>query len=76
MPRSAKAPNPAASPPPEPLDSAALVPVRARTDGWTPQRQRAFIEVLADTGSVSAAAEAVGLSREAATIREHVTTGC
>lgn len=44
------------------------VPVRRRPrlDGWTEEKQRRFIEVLADTGLVSAAAKAVGLSRESA----------
>ncbi|MFA9201281.1 MAG: hypothetical protein ACEQR8_08880 [Cypionkella sp.] len=35
---------------------------RARHDGWTPERQRAFIEALADTGSVEAACRAVDMS--------------
>lgn len=34
----------------------------ARHDGWTPERQRAFIEALADTGSVDAACKAVNMS--------------
>ncbi len=44
------------------------VPVRRRprTDGWTEEKQRRFIETLADTGLVSAAAKAVGMSRETA----------
>lgn len=44
------------------------VPVRRRPryDGWTEEKQRRFIEVLADTGLVSAAAKAVGMSREGA----------
>lgn len=44
------------------------VPVRRRPryDGWTDEKQRRFIEVLADTGIVSAAAKAVGMSRESA----------
>ena len=44
------------------------VPVRRRPryDGWTEEKQRRFIEVLADTGLVSAAAKAVGMSRESA----------
>lgn len=44
------------------------VPVRRRprTDGWTEEKQRRFIEVLADTGRVALAAKAVGLSRQAA----------
>lgn len=37
-----------------------------RHDGWTPQRQRAFIEALADTGSVSAACKAVDMSQPGA----------
>ena len=36
------------------------VPVRARHDGWTPKRQRDFIGMLAQIGSVGAAARAVG----------------
>ncbi|MEP7348779.1 MAG: hypothetical protein ABI668_02370 [Sphingorhabdus sp.] len=44
------------------------VPVRRRPryDGWTDEKQRHFIEVLADTGIVSHAAKAVGMSRESA----------
>ena len=42
------------------------VPVRRRHDGWTIERQIAFIEKLADCGSVSAAARHVGMSRESA----------
>ncbi|WP_301749276.1 hypothetical protein [uncultured Erythrobacter sp.] len=37
-----------------------------RHDGWTPARQIAFIEALADTGSVKAAARAVDMSAEGA----------
>lgn len=44
------------------------VPVRRRPrhDGWTEEKQRRFIEVLADTGLVGHAAKAVGMSRESA----------
>lgn len=42
------------------------VPVRARHDGWTVERQIAFIEKLADCGSVTAACKHVGMSRESA----------
>jgi hypothetical protein len=44
------------------------VPVRRRPrmDGWTEEKQRRFIEALADTGLVSAAAKAVGMARESA----------
>lgn len=37
-----------------------------RRDGWTPQRQAAFLRALASTHSVSAAARAVGMSRQSA----------
>ncbi|MFM5894152.1 MAG: hypothetical protein ACKOQM_06940, partial [Novosphingobium sp.] len=60
-------------PPPEGEDLCApdiilppLVPTRPRSDGWTPQRQRDFLEALAGSGSVAAAARSVGMSREAA----------
>lgn len=39
------------------------VPLRYRHDGWTPDRQIAFIEALADCGCVDQAARAVGMSR-------------
>lgn len=59
-----------AEPPLEPYDPAAYrwVPVRRipRTDGWTEEKQRRFIETLADTGLVNVAAKAVGMSRESA----------
>jgi hypothetical protein len=42
------------------------VPLRHRADGWTPWRQARFLGVLAETGSVAAAARAVGLARETA----------
>ena len=44
------------------------VPVRRRPryDGWTEEKQRRFIEVLAHTGLVGLAAKAVGMSRESA----------
>lgn len=44
------------------------VPVRRkpRLDGWTEEKQRRFIEMLADTGLVGHAAKAVGMSRESA----------
>ena len=58
------------APPPAGYDPADYrwVPVRRRPryDGWTEEKQRRFIEVLADTGLVSAAAKAVGMSREGA----------
>ena len=42
------------------------VPLRARADGWTPERQARFIGFLAETGSVAEAARRVGMSRMAA----------
>lgn len=42
------------------------VPVRPRADGWTPAKQRAFIEALADTNCAAAAAARVGMSAESA----------
>lgn len=44
------------------------VPVRRRprSDGWTEEKQRRFIEVLADTGLVALAAKAVGMPRQSA----------
>lgn len=42
------------------------VPLRPRHDGWTPERQVAFIEALAETACVVQAAAAVGLSATAA----------
>ena len=50
--------------PPDPDDTDMVPATRGqRHDGWTPDRQRAFIGTLADTGSVSDAAQAVGMSR-------------
>jgi hypothetical protein len=52
-----------------PADPLAFEPVlfaRARHDGWTPERQRGFIDMLAKIGLVSAAARAVGMSRKSA----------
>ncbi len=42
------------------------VPVRPRLDGWTAERQRAFIEHLADGATVAAACAAVGMSEQSA----------
>ncbi|MBN8502070.1 MAG: hypothetical protein J0M19_13080 [Sphingomonadales bacterium] len=41
-------------------------PVRSRADGWTVERQAAFLAALAQARSVAAAARRVGMSREAA----------
>lgn len=45
---------------------------RERFDGWTPERQRGFIEALMRTGSVKAAAHAVNMTPEGAyLLRRH-----
>ncbi|MBO9498613.1 MAG: hypothetical protein J7496_11340 [Novosphingobium sp.] len=47
-----------------------------RHDGWTPERQRNFIEALADTGSVKSAAHAVNMTPEGAyQLRRHPEAG-
>ena len=55
------------------LPAFTLVPRKCqRHDGWTPERQRGFIEALADCGSVRAAAHAVGMTPESAyLLRRH-----
>ena len=56
--------------PPDHYDRAEYrwVPVRRqpRRDGWTEEKQRRFIEVLADTGLIGVAAREVGMTRTAA----------
>jgi hypothetical protein len=42
------------------------VPTRTRRDGWTVERQADFLGLLAETGSVIGACEAVGMSRKSA----------
>lgn len=42
------------------------IPRRYRHDGWTPERQRAFIAALAETGSVKHAAQRIGMSTDGA----------
>ncbi|NYT42029.1 hypothetical protein HZY97_14760 [Sphingomonas sp. R-74633] len=42
------------------------VPRKYRVDGWTAERQRAFIDALADTGSVKHAARRINMSPEGA----------
>jgi hypothetical protein len=46
--------------------------VRRRSDGWTAERQRRFIEALAETGCVSEACAEVGITaRSAYRLRQH-----
>lgn len=56
------------APPTYDRDEYRWVPVRRRPrrDGWTEEKQRRFIEVLADTGLVGQAAKEVGMSRASA----------
>ncbi|HEX8643310.1 MAG TPA: hypothetical protein VF702_05285 [Allosphingosinicella sp.] len=42
------------------------VPVKARRDGWTPERQRGFIDRLVVSGSVAKSARAVGMTPQSA----------
>jgi hypothetical protein len=46
-----------------PLPEFTPVPRKYRHDGWTPERQKAFIEALADTGSVTRAAGMVNMAQ-------------
>lgn len=46
-----------------PLSDFTPVPRKYRHDGWPPERQRAFIAALADTGSVSRVAARVNMAQ-------------
>ncbi|HVQ09027.1 MAG TPA: hypothetical protein VMS43_11400 [Allosphingosinicella sp.] len=46
-----------------PIPAFTPVPRRYRHDGWTPERQKAFIEALADTGCVDRAARMVNIAQ-------------
>lgn len=52
--------------PPDPYAFEPVPSASNRHDGWTPERQRAFIAALAKIGMVAAAARAVGMSRKSA----------
>jgi hypothetical protein len=49
---------------PPPLPGFEPVPLRYRVDGWTPEKQRAYVEHLAETLCPEAAAALVGMSAE------------
>ena len=51
------------------------VPLRPRRDGWTVEKQCAFIEALAETGIVEEACRRVGMSRTAADNLRHRPEG-
>jgi hypothetical protein len=69
-------------PPPVPKAGAPAftpVPVRPRRDGWTAEKQRIFIRTLAETGLVTAAARAAGMSERSAhrlALREDAESFC
>jgi hypothetical protein len=52
--------------PKQPLIPFEPVPVHSRHDGWTVEKQYAFIEALAETGIVEEACRRVGMSRTSA----------
>lgn len=52
--------------PPAPSPAEAPAQRSIRRDGWTPARQLVFLDALARTRSVTAAARAAGMSRESA----------
>ena len=51
--------------PPQP-DTLPVVPLRTRHDGWTAERQRTFLTVLAETGCISDACSLAGVSSRSA----------
>lgn len=55
-----------AQPPKPPVPAFTPVPVRPRRTGWTADKQRIFIQVLAETGLANAAARAAGMSERSA----------
>jgi hypothetical protein len=59
--------SPSHARPGEPADRLAFeaVPLRYREDGFTPEKQRAYVEALADCGIAREAAARVGLSEQA-----------
>jgi hypothetical protein len=59
-------PDPSTSDPRDPLAFVAVASASRRHDGWTPDRQRAFIDALARIGIVSAAARSVRMSAKSA----------
>lgn len=61
---------------PRPVPSFRPVARQSRkADGWSVKRQRAFIEALATTGSVNAAAKAAGMSDVFDTLLDHARDG-
>jgi hypothetical protein len=46
-----------------PIDFTPVVRTKERSDGWTPQRQREFISMIAATGNIGTACKALGMSQ-------------
>jgi hypothetical protein len=57
--------QPAPAPPVEDTDFEPVM-LRSRIDGWTPEKQREYVEALADSGSARHAAALVGMSEQSA----------
>ena len=51
---------------PAPLPEFTPVPLRARRDGWTPERQFGYVVALAEFGNARRAAQAVGMTEQSA----------
>ena len=51
---------------PSPPPDFTPVPLRARRDGWTPERQFAYVLALAEFGHGGRAAQAVGMTEQSA----------
>ena len=49
-----------------PIEFTPVPRVRRRRNGWTPETQRAFIDLLAECACITSAARAVGMSRRSA----------
>ncbi len=63
---------PAKQAPQETTESMMIVALRRRHDGWTADRQRLFLNTLANTGSISTAADAADITpRSAYRLRNH-----
>ncbi|WP_343517743.1 hypothetical protein [Sphingomonas sp.] len=64
--------HPTPDTPADPLETYTPVTLRTRHDGWTAERQRGFLRALADTGCISEAAHATGITpRSAYRLRHH-----
>lgn len=56
----------------DPFETYTPIPLRARHDGWTAERQRSFLRALSETGCISEAAHLTGITpRSAYRLRHH-----